>query len=499
MSALTGYSNEEGATTLTENAIELTDMQHNSISMLNYLAVLTQEINASKNSRLYLEEAYSFLINNTYPSSIDSTTQSRLASLLDTLEDYRMISVKRDRLQFIHEQRRALVLSEHLPRPLGLDSIVELLDYRKLAASIISKAADSILSEISASGDPDLQYLQDRWELDNEEAAALHNSRKETFNYMITIVGEYNLPGELALSENAANEFVSWKNNSNALQRIQFLETNRETYQALGVYWLVLAESYYDNGDYAQCLEAVAAYESLSTRIFRKDYELARVLPLAIVAAGAVMDGAEYIETTTQYANKILANTDPGDWSLHYFAALIYVDLFARTNDTRYLEEAYHITLNNVNYLVNKQKTMNASYLLGIEESQVPKDAANEVKAEINNFNKQIKEDIKTALPPIYEPLLLNCDLLFFLVQEMNVSQSEKSKIDGILHQNGERLFLIDAIDNLYRFSPEPAAVDYEDIEITFTGGGDNDPHQVCFKRCRHQGYRCRFRYPRCV
>lgn len=50
----------------TEEATEhLTDTQHNSINMLNYLTVLTQEINSSKNSKLYLEQAYSSIVNNT--------------------------------------------------------------------------------------------------------------------------------------------------------------------------------------------------------------------------------------------------------------------------------------------------------------------------------------------------------------------------------------------------------------------------------------------------
>lgn len=71
-----------------ENAA-LTDEQANAIAMLNYITVLTQDINASKNSRLYMEEAYSSLINNTYPNAVDSRTLSQLTGLLDTMEGYR--------------------------------------------------------------------------------------------------------------------------------------------------------------------------------------------------------------------------------------------------------------------------------------------------------------------------------------------------------------------------------------------------------------------------
>ena len=83
---------------------ELDETQRNSINMLNYLVVLTQEINASQNSRLYLEETYSALL---YVYLLDSRTLVEINYLFDTLEEYRMIAVKRDRLQYIYEQNRA--------------------------------------------------------------------------------------------------------------------------------------------------------------------------------------------------------------------------------------------------------------------------------------------------------------------------------------------------------------------------------------------------------
>ena len=77
----------------------LTPTQRNSINMLNYLTVLTQQINDSKGSRLFLEQAYSSLINNTFPNAVDTRTQAQMTSILDTLENYRMIDVKRERLE----------------------------------------------------------------------------------------------------------------------------------------------------------------------------------------------------------------------------------------------------------------------------------------------------------------------------------------------------------------------------------------------------------------
>lgn len=102
-----------------ESAAPLSEEQTNAIAMLNYITVLTQDVNASKNSRLYMEEAYSSLINNTYPSAVDSRTLSQLTSLLDVMEGYRMIAVKRDRLQYIYEQNQAQAIRRHCSRSAG--------------------------------------------------------------------------------------------------------------------------------------------------------------------------------------------------------------------------------------------------------------------------------------------------------------------------------------------------------------------------------------------
>ena len=73
--------------------VDTTQEQKTALAMLNHLTVLSQETNDSKNSRLFMEQAYSELINNTYPNSVDNNTLSRLTRLTDTMERYRMIGV----------------------------------------------------------------------------------------------------------------------------------------------------------------------------------------------------------------------------------------------------------------------------------------------------------------------------------------------------------------------------------------------------------------------
>ena len=91
-------------------------IQENSIAWLNYLAMLSQEINSSKNSKMFLEEAYAALINNTNPANVNELTESYLVSLLDNIEKYRMIAVKRERLQYIYDQNKAKAIREAIPK-----------------------------------------------------------------------------------------------------------------------------------------------------------------------------------------------------------------------------------------------------------------------------------------------------------------------------------------------------------------------------------------------
>lgn len=449
----------------------LTDEQKNAIAMLNHLTVLTQETNAAKNSRMFMEQAYASLINNTYPNAVDSRTLSQMTGLLDTMEKYRMVNVKRDRLQFIYEQNQAKAIRAAVPNPLGLLSSVHSLTPARLIASVVYMAVDSYTSYTAYTAENDLQFLKEGWALDDEEAAALHESRKGAFSYMIKMVNDYSLPGELALTEGTVADLVEWKNNDNVVARIQFLESNQKIYQSYGGYWLILADAYYNNGEFKNCLEAVATYEAMGTRLFRWDYEYAKVLPLAIASAEQVYSEEEYAEYAAKRADAIYENTQNKDWALRYFAAQTYVDVYGKTSDKAYLQKAYSIVLDNVNYLVKEQQTMNETYLAKVKETAIPKDATNSQKDQINNYNKMLKENRKTEFAPVSEALYLNCELLFGLAGELQISDADKTKVDTILHPNGNRLFLNEALDDQFWFNTaNKAATEPADIEFGGTG-----------------------------
>lgn len=447
----------------------LSDTQRNSIGVLNYLAFLTMEIQSQKSNRLYLESAYSTLYNNTYMNAIDAVTLGQVKSLLTALNNFKMIAVKRERLEYIYEQNQAQAIKSAIPNPLSVMNIIQSDDWKKALVSVVYMAVDSVASYNASKSAADLEYLQSGWSLDDEEADVLHRGHLDSLDYMWEIIHDYDLPSDLAINEDDIIRFVNWKNNNNLIARIQFLESNREVYQAFGEYWLVLAESYYDHGDMAKCLDAVNCYEKYSTRIFRRDYHYAKVLPMAIAAAAEVYDNELYISEAGRFAERILANCDQEDWVLRYAAAETYVDLAGRTADDSYLQKAYDVALNNVNYLVQKQVENNETYLADIKLETVPAGSTKAKKTEIDTYNKGLKEARKVAVPPVSDALMLNSDLLFILAERLNITDSAKTRVDGILHGHSGDLFLNPFIDNLYRFD-DYSEIDLTQIDITFTG-----------------------------
>ena len=446
----------------TASTSSMSDKQMSSISMLNYMTVLSQEINSSSNSRLFLDNAYSDIVNNINPNAVDEDSMEQIRVLLNTIYAYQSIETKRERIKYIYEQNQANAIQKAIPSPLTVLNVVQSADPISALVSIAYMAVDASTSYRSYLNEVDSQYLEDGWVLDDSAAENLHESRKEAFTYMVEMCQKHDLDGKLALNEKSVESFVDWENNSNVTRRIDYLEKNQQTYQAYGKYWLVLAESYYEKKDYEKCLTAIETYEGMHIDTFRKDHELAKASSMAIVAADEVYNNARYIPVVNHYLDLILANIEPEDWMLRYFAAQTYMTLYAKANKEEYLENAYNLVETNVNYLIDVQHDKNEEYLADIVKAEAGKNSTKEQKKEIKTYNKWLEEERKVALPPVYQALVTNCDLLFALADELDVSEREKQKIEEILFAGDSPLFLNEPLNALYHFDKSDSSQDYE-------------------------------------
>lgn len=446
--------------------------QMNSFSMMYYLAITAEDIRTSKNNRLILDEIYTSLLNDINPGSIDETTQDHLQNLRDIIKAYININTKRERLQFIYNQQKAAAIRSAVPNPLAVLSATNAMDWKKLAVNVVYTAVDSYTNYKNANESADTEFLMSGWDLDDEELATVQKNRERAFNYMVDMVQEYGLDGKLTLNEKAIEKFVEICDIESVPEKIRRLNSEEETYKLLGNYWLELADCYFETSQYDKCLECVDKYQELSTGIFRKDYNYAQILPKAIVAAQNQYSGNKnkYETVINAYATDLINNTEKSEeyWSTRYFAAQVYMDLYAKTNKKNYLEKAYDIAYDNVTLLLKEQRDINSTYLNDVVEVTVEepdyryltknekKEKENQFKEEKNqakNYNKALKEARKTELPSIYEPLVVNCELLFALADEMKISNKDKSDIEAILQTATNGTFISKPINDVYSFN----------------------------------------------
>ena len=456
------------STSTTETAYnsnnKLSNEQKNSIAWLNYLAAVSQEIISYSHNKIYLDEIYSELMDNSNAQSIDKSTLKNIKNLLESIKDYRMIETKRKRLQYIYEQNKAAQIRNLIPESEDLFNSLKIITKGNLFASIaaiIHTAVDTAENYISYGDKTELEYLQSNWELNDKADETLNKIRENAFGYMVDMVNKNNLDDKMALRENTVDEFVKFKNNDNIAQQIRFFENNKNTYQYFGSYWLLLAECYHKNKEYQKCLDCIDEYENLGCKIFVKDHNLAKALTFAIASAAEIQPESTYINTAEKYLKLIKDNIGNDEWELKYFEALTYIDLYVRTGKNEYLKSAYDITLDNITCLADRQKELNNNYLETVETVKIEKDMTKREKKQIEDYNDSIKEKRKTELPEIYEPLALNCDLLFSVADKINLSQSDKKEIDDILAVNSDNpVFWTEPVRNKFSFSPSKTIAD---------------------------------------
>jgi len=462
---------------------QLSNEQLNSFSMMYYLAITAEKIRTSKDNRLLLDDIYTSLLNDINPGAVDEITQDHLKNLRDIIKAYRGITVKRERLQYIYNQEKAAAIRSAVPNPIAILSVTNAFDWKKLAVTVVYTAVDSYNSYKSASENADKAFLMSGWELDDEETATVQKNRDRAFDYMTDMVQEYHLEGRLTLNEKSIEKFAEICAIESAPEKIRRLESEEGTYKLLGNYWLELADCYFETDKYEKCLDCVNKYNELATGIYRKDYDYVQILPKAIVAAQSVYTGEQYISSIKEFADAIIENTSTEDWSLRYFVAQVYLDLYARTKDQSYLDSAYKIAYDNVTILLKGQRSLNETYLKDVQEVKVEepdykymnekekkekKKEYEEERDRAKKYNKSLKEERVTELPALYEPLVVNCELLFALADELGISDTEKSDIEAILKTDTNGTFLTKPINDAYSFngSGNKYSINFEKDEI---------------------------------
>ena len=466
---------DEGLTN-SSNVTTIDEAYKTEINMLNYLIVTTQAIKTNKD-RAMLDKTYDIVYEELNLEAVDTETQKYVKRLANTITKLKINNEKRKRIKYLWEQERASAIRSAIPNPIGLFSAIRSANLADIALSGLYMIGDSITGYKVAINDANMNYLKQGWQISDDELIDIDALNSDLWDYKNNMRRNKEIPNDLILNKGLIEDFVKNQNFDNIDRRITFFEFNAKDYKGYPTYWLVLANCYYlkaiqnldENGNgenkefYKKCIDAVRQYESNTTRIFRKDTELSDVVPLVIASAEKVQSTNDYKNTLVHYSDVLERNIRNDNYELQYFLAQMYVKLYDLTKGRDWLDKAYKRVYANTSSLVREQNIANDEYLGEYKEIEVPDTATKEEKNEIKQMNKENKEARKKELPPVNQHLLLNCQLLFELANEKKITDEEKRTIDSILHDNTNRLFFTEPLDNLFWYFPpsEYKASDY--------------------------------------
>ena len=462
--AVPADTTENAGLVSSESAMD--DKQLASYSMLNYLSYVLQDINTSTQNRVVLDNYFTALLNNVEPSKIDDDALAEFNNVLNTIKTYRLNDIDREKTHYFLDQGNALAFLSVVPDPKDLVEAVAGKDPVMALASIALQTMGSISEQMVAS-EQEIRMLELQWDLEKSEVDAIMSSRQDLFNYRVKV--SQNLPEGSTFNELDIDEFVKQTSTGGVESRLDWLKNNQGKYKYFGNYWLELADCYYAKQDYKNCLSSIAEYENIDTHIFRLDKRYAQTLPFAIASARETMSGKDKEKAVARYTEALNRNTDYKDWELRYVVASSYAALYSDTKNTDYLKLSYDTVKGNVQNLVAEQKNQNKMYLAEVRE--VPELSDKEKQEEnkiIEAYNKYIKNKRKAELPPVYEPLLLNCELLFTVADELGISQDEKAVIDNILHD--EPVFLSREMNQKYAYSESIKNQEYTALNLDYSG-----------------------------
>ena len=407
-----------------------TEKEKRDLNLANYFSVQAHKIITNHYNKIILDETYSDLINN-LNLKLDKTQKEQLNTMIDSIGKFRNNDIEREHLQILFENSQANAINSALPNPQYLLSVALSGDYVKSLTACAMTTLSSISNYNTEKNTAIIENLKENWILDKDDRQNIVELQKNLVNYLIDIVnaGE-NIDGLDPLTESEIEKIVTYENLENLTQKKLFFENNKTTYENYGPYWGILAKTYYELEDYENCLKAINNYENVRSEVFVKDKDFANVLPCAIVAVQIVYknDIKQIEKNEVKYLQLLEKNVLNDDWNKRFYISQMYISLFAKTNNTDYLEKAYKITKADLNTTAIEQEKWIANYLKPVDKNI----SKNLTKTEQKKRKEEIKREVKykdTHFLPRHKGFYLIYDQYLWLCDMLKISQKEKDEM----------------------------------------------------------------------
>jgi hypothetical protein len=409
--------------------------RNEAIALLHYLATeayLTQQYNEDS---LILEDIFNRLENYTEPGMLDDSARRQFQNIFNRITDFQVQDINREKIRYVRDHARARAIRQAVPSPVFFLSLTNnFKDPIALAVNLVGMAVQSATSYLDANEQSDLRYYEENTVLRKTQKNAVNELRDKMYEYMSIVAGRNGLRDSDTVSRAAIERFQGFKKEPVSL-RLENLLRNQSIYEKYMPYWLELANTQCEKGNYQDCLSAIQRYEAIRAPIFRPncDTDYAYTLTKGIVAAGDLYkdDPRSYTRICLDYLQKIERNIPDTEWSIRYIAALTYMDIASLVSGNaqkrEYRDKAYRLLRGNVLNLFPAQVESLNAYLAPIE---IPGSADKEQKRILQDQQKRRN----TELPPLDEAFYLNYNTLVGVMEQLDISQQEQDSLNEIVH-----------------------------------------------------------------
>ena len=277
--------------------------------------------------------------------TMNAETKGKYISFNQSVASLELLDIQRERLNYLHDERKKSNLIALVPNALSVASIAITTGFTNPIGAIISIAGAAVSSAanyLEASNQENLEFIQSKWELDDQEREVLLNLGTMHYEYKCNIALDLGLPIEMTLSTRDLEDFVDYCNiPAPQFRLIRLLSMDRRL-EILPDYWMELALASYGLMDYAQTLEYISKFEEIYCPVIYHDADYAYLLMVKADCVNQVYGDNKYA-TLEEIGDRLLDNIETSDWEKRFFVLSLYMEIYRNTSDQEIAEKAYNL------------------------------------------------------------------------------------------------------------------------------------------------------------
>ena len=249
-----------------------------------------------------------------------------IADFRNDISEFKSIDVKRERLEYIYNQKKSMEIASLVPNALSVATVAfSSGDLKRAIISIAGTALSSINSYLTTKQKNELEMIQEQWNLDDEASKVFNNLTNSIFINLTALSQNYGFSRSDFASPETIKEFVRIVEDENTTAKdiIMRFVGNRteEELSKFSDYWRIIATAYYELEDYKSALSSIKKYEECFEDVFYHDENYAQMMMIKAYCIDELsIDKTEIVDELVKIADAIYNNFLEGEgWVQKYY------------------------------------------------------------------------------------------------------------------------------------------------------------------------------------